>query len=205
MKYTIKSLGLALVMMAASAAHAIPTLDFDGTFSVDSNTGIVSVVSTISYADDITAVSSSDLIGSSLNFSALFEGFDSFWGLPVAYFGTTAGTDITLAGSVGSPPLLSGNFNYLDTIFIPFLDFGLAFGEFNANGGILQNDFAIADLFAIFEFDSQSQSGITGSLSGTITGRHVIASVPAPGMLLLLASGVLLMGFVSRVRAQRSL
>ncbi len=205
MKNIIKGFGLALAMVASSA-HAIPTLFFDGDISFDATSGLLSVNSVLTATADIAPAPT--LMGSSLDFSALFTGVDaSSPFFTVGLFGTTAGTDLTVMdGALNT--LLTGNFSSLSMKGGNGFSSGLVSGLFSSNGGGLQTEFGLGNLIAL-EFNlttnfsaTMFDSNFTGGIDGRIEGKEAV-DVPEPAMPALLALGMLLVGFVNRAGIKR--
>ncbi len=204
MKNLIKGLGLALAMVASSA-HAVPTLLFDGYIDYDAGSGLLSVNSVLTATADVSPAPV--LLGSSLNFSVLYNGVDTASSLyTVGLFGTSTGTDLTvLDGS--SNILLTGNFDSFKMLGGNGLSSGLIIGALSANGGDLQTAFGLGNLLAL-EFNltttfsaTMFDSNFSGGIDGRIKGETV--NVPEPAMSALLALGVLFIGFANRAGIRR--
>lgn len=204
MKNIIKGFGLALALVASSA-HAIPTLFFDGDIAYDVNSGLLSVVSVLTATQDVAPAP--ELLGSSLDFTALFSSVDdSNAAFTAGYFATTAGTDLTVIdGDTNS--LLTGNFSSLVLKGGNGLNSGLVKGTLDSTGGSLQNEFGIGNLIAL-QFNlttsfsaTMFDSDFTGAIDGRIEGETV--NVPEPSMPALLALGMLFIGFVNRAGIKR--
>lgn len=202
MKNIIKGFGLALAMVASSA-QAIPTLFFDGDISYSVNSGLLTVSSELTKTIDIAPAPT--LLGSSLNFSALFIGSVSP-SYTVGNFGTTLATDLTVIDG-DSNTLLTGNFSELSMTGFNGFDFGKVTAILNADGGTLQNEFGIGNMIAL-EFNLSTPFGsemfdadFRGRIDGRIEGKAV--SVPEPAISALLALGILFIGFANKTGVNR--
>ena len=204
MKNIIKGFGLVLAMVASSA-HAIPTLFFDGDISFDATSGLLSVTSVLTATQDIAPAP--ELLGSSLDFTALFSSVDDSSSLFTAgIFGTTAGTDLTVIDG-DSNTLLTGDFSSLILKGRNGLDSGLVKGTLDATGGSLQDEFGIGNLVAL-QFNLTTSFSVemfandfAGGIDGRIEGEAV--EVPEPATPALLALGMLFIGFVNRAGIKR--
>jgi len=204
MKNLIRGIGLALAMIASSA-QAIPTLFFDGDINYDVTSGLLSVDSVLTATADIGSAPA--LLGSSLDFSVLFDSVDASSSLyTVGLFGTSAGTDLMVVDGAANP-LLTGNFDNLKMLGGNSFSSGLVLGLLNANGGDLQTEFGLGNLIAL-EFNltttfsaTMFDSSFSGGIDGRIEGEAV--SVPEPTMPALLALGVLFIGFANRAGIRR--
>lgn len=204
MKNLMKGFGFALAMMASSA-QAIPTLFFDGDIDYSASTGLLSVDSVLTATADVMPAPA--LLGSSLNFSVLYNGTNaanSFY--TVGLFGTSGGTDLTVLDGA-SNTLLTGNFDSFKMLGGNGFSSGLIIGTLSANGGDLQTAFGLGNLIAL-EFNLTTTFSATmfdNSFSGRIDGRieGETVNVPEPGVSALLALGVLFIGFFNRAGRHR--
>lgn len=201
MKNIIKGFVLVLALVASSA-NAIPTLFFDGDISYDVASGLLSVTSALTATQDVSPAP--ELIGSSLNFSALFDysAYNADFDATAGFFTTSSGTDLTAVDGDGIS-LLSGNFSSLRVVGFNGDDSGYVAGTLISNDGSLQDEFAMGNLIAL-EFNlttnfsaSMFKSDFSGGIVGRVEGEAVVG-VPEPTTPALLALGVLLIGFVNR-------
>ncbi|MDT8281324.1 MAG: PEP-CTERM sorting domain-containing protein [Gammaproteobacteria bacterium] len=206
MKNIIKGFGLALALVTSSV-HAIPTLLFDGDINYTAD-GWLTVTSELTGAIDV-APTIPTLLGSSLNFSVFLNSVDATnTRVTVGYFGTGAGTDLSVIdGGVTSNTLLTGNFNTLSVTGSNGRSSGLVEGTLNADGGALQSLFGIGNLIAlqfnlntVFSAD-MFDSSFYGAIDGRLEGEAV--NVPEPSIPALLALGILFIGFVNRTGLNR--
>lgn len=215
MKQIVKGIALVLAMMTSSA-QAIPTLFFDGNDNngggINYTTGgpdnILNVSGSLLETDDV--VTPVNLIGSTIEFSALFLDFETIAG--VGFFGV----DSTKGNFIGDPLaddltifdgdgvlLLTANFDSLTIEGENGSSQGGIFAILSATDGLLMSSFDNSNLFALqlnltttFS-DAMFESDFSGDIDGSIQGT---ASVPEPGMLALLSLGLLITGFARKSR-----
>lgn len=199
MKTLIKIIGLVLALVAGSA-QAIPTLYFDGNVKFDSGTGILGISSVLTATDDISPMPT--LAGSKLKLSATYLNVTTPRPyLTIRHFNN--GQMSVIDGSANT--LLQGNFSKLVVKIINGRDSGLLTGTFNAISGSLANEFKPGNLITLgfnltqssSTFDNRGTStAFQDRIDGQIRGQNV--SVPEPGILALLALGVVLIGFAGK-------
>ena len=216
MKNLIKSLGLALVLLAQSA-YAVPTLFFDGDITFTSSDPGISLQNAASSGSlgklSVTAVLSAtqeidpapQLIGSSLTFSAFLTEVDiSSSSITIGLFAGGAGYGITVVDG-NSNNLLLGDFDNLEVLGRNGRDSGRVTGVMNATDGLLADMFGAGQLIAlVFNIDTffgadMFDSSFSGKIDGRIEGEA--RAVPAPGILTLLGLGLALMGVIRRKHA----
>jgi len=201
MKNITTAIGLVLVL-ATSAAKAIPTLFFDGDIAYDVSTSTLSVSSNLISTYDITPAP--DVIGS-LNFNALFSDSFSFGGWTIGSFGTVAGQDDLIVKDANSVDLLTGNFSSLTMSGEDGSNGGSITGTLMSTGGSLETLFGEGQLIALqFNLDPTFSSGMfkssfAGTIDGRIEGEDI--NVPEPSLLALLSFGLFLFGFVNKRNA----
>ena len=205
MKSITTIIGLALIL-ATSAAQAIPTLLFDGTVNYDAGTTELSVSSVLIKTIDITP--EPILPGSTMVFSAFFVDAvtipssgcffcaDSTKGNFVGSADALV-DDLTIVGGDGLT-LLTAKFDSLSLEGADGGNRGVIIGLLNATGGSLMSTFAGSDLFAFtLNLDTVfSDIMYNSDFAGRVDGN--ISSVPEPTTLALLGLGILIAGFVRK-------
>lgn len=199
MKSITTIIGLALIL-ATSAAQAIPTLFFDGTVSFDAGTGELSVSSVLTETIDVTPAPT--IPGATMVFSAFFVDVEPITATSTkGNFVGSAGPldDLTIFDADGTE-LLTAKFDSLSLEGVNGGETGEVIGLLSATGGSLMSTFAGSDLFAltlnldtIFSIDMY-RSDFAGRVDGNIKAR----SVPEPTSLALLGLGILITGFARK-------
>lgn len=204
MKSITTIIGLALIL-ATSAAQAIPTLFFDGAINYDAGTTELSASSVLTKTTDITPEPA--LSNSTMTLSAFFVDFET-----ILSSGCFFCADSTKGNFVGDTDalvddlkivdgdgltLLTAKFDSLSLEGINGGDRGEIIGLLSATGGSLMSAFADSDLFAlqlnlgtVFS-DTMYNSDFAGRVDGNIKAH----SVPEPTSLALLGLGILIAGF----------
>jgi hypothetical protein len=197
---------LGIVLLgAALEASAVPTLTFDGTVNFDASSGVLSVDSILTSSSDIFPVPTTGL-GSSLQFSATLDpgsisSFTDIFGnvSTVSDFGGVLGDDLTVMDA-SSNTLLIGEFIDLTMFGRNGQGNGVLTGNVSATGGSLQSDFGTSHILAVefiltpsFSFGPDMfRSDFGGEIDGDLTST----AVPEPGIVAMLAMGLVLIGFV---------
>ena len=205
-KFT-KIIGLVLTL-AASTAHAIPTLLFDGTIGYTTDTQELSVSAVLTETFDITPAP--ELSGSSMVFSAILDNVESIAG--GCFFCATStkghfisnsillGDDLVILDGLGNE-LLTANFISLSLEGANGSDNGVVTGVLAATNGSLMGLFDNSDFFA-FQLNLDTlfsntmyQDDFSGRVDGNIKGS---VAVPEPSLLALLGLGILIVGFTRK-------
>lgn len=213
MKNFIKSLGFALALLA-QPAHAVPTLFFDGDITFTSSDPGIGLQSTTSMGSlgqlSVTAVLTAtqeidpipELMGSSLTFSAFLTEVDtSSSSITIGLFAGGAGYDFTVIDG-NSNDLLLGDFDSMEMLGRNGRDSGRVEGVMSTTDGLLADMFGAGQLIAlVFNIDTffgadMFDSSFSGNIDGRIEGEA--PAVPAPGVLVLLSFGLVLMGVIRR-------
>lgn len=206
MKTFTKVIGL-LIALAASSAHAIPTLFFDGTINYQTNNAVLLVSASLTQTVDITPAPT--LLGSSMVFSALFDNVENLSGACFFCAASTKGNfvsngqdDLTIIDGDGVTVLLTAKFNSLSLEGSNGGDRGEIVGLLDATGGSLMSIFNSSNLFAL-------QLGLNTTFSSTmydseffgiIDGNIESRSVSEPPLLALLGIGMLIVGFARKTK-----
>lgn len=209
MKNITTIIGLALIL-AASAAQAIPTLYFDGTINyvagTNPGTGDLSVDAVLTQTTDIAPVPAT--IDSTMVFSAFLDSIESLSGGCFFCADSTKGNfigsadaltnDLKIVDGDGTTTLLTAKFDSLSLEGADGGTRGVIIGLLSATGGSLMSTFAGSDLFAlqlnldtVFS-DTMYNSDFTGRVDGNIS------SVPEPTTLALLGLGILIASFTRK-------
>ena len=210
MKSITTIIGLALIL-ATSAAQAIPTLFFDGDINYDSASTELSVSSVLTKTTDITPAPT--LPGATMVFSAFFVDFDSITASCLFCGDSTKGNfvgsadpltdDLTIFDADGITKLLTAKF---DSLSLEGANGGNGgntgeiIGLLSATGGSLMSTFAGSDLFA-FQLNlgtAFSDIMYKSDFAGRVDGNIKAHSVPEPTSLALLGLGILITGFARK-------
>lgn len=201
MKLYIKGIGFTLALFS-SAANAIPTLFFDGTINFDKASNMLSVDSVLTATDDLS--SSVNIINSSLQFNALFDNIDTTNALfTLGNFTGVNGNDL-VAVDGDNNTILTGDFTDLNIKGANGFNSGKVTGTLDATGGSLANEFGTGSNLIALQFNLSTSFSATmfdydfnGDIDGRVEGGAP-TPVPAPGILALLAPGILLISLSRR-------
>ena len=191
-----------MALLAATAnVQAAPTFYFDGDFSFDSTTGLLTVDAVIDGTEDLTY--GSDLIGSSFSLvTQLTSVADNGSTIESTFASDMDGLlDFSIVDS--STSVLAGDVDEFVMLGRTGRDAGILEGFLDATSGVLSSEFLeeaslfalelnLTTVFAANMFDSNFSGDIDGQLVGTP------ASVPEPGSIFLIALGLL--GLATRAR-----